>query len=206
MEVRLGCRVEAIHVPGRVIVVQGTDGLSRGVWISPLHAVDPISVTASVFAGCVPSPLWCSFLHHRFALPTQGHLRHWSQCSAFELMIHRHTVWLPPPELARQVLSEFLLLWVESPWDTSAVFVIPRVLRHQWSRLSRCLLDIGELKPEDLPPVLRPSLPIPVVVLYLPCYNRCLTPVVPSSRALDESPFPEDATWHREQADYLRGL
>ncbi len=34
-EVELGCRIEAIHVPGVAMIDQGTDGLSRGLWISP---------------------------------------------------------------------------------------------------------------------------------------------------------------------------
>jgi hypothetical protein len=32
LELTLGCRLEAIHVPGTTIITQGTDGLSRGIW------------------------------------------------------------------------------------------------------------------------------------------------------------------------------
>jgi hypothetical protein len=34
MEIKLKCRVEVVHVPGKIMIVQGTDGLSRGVWVS----------------------------------------------------------------------------------------------------------------------------------------------------------------------------
>jgi hypothetical protein len=42
LELSLGCLLEVVHVPGVVVIDQGTDDLSRGVWISPLHAhIDP---------------------------------------------------------------------------------------------------------------------------------------------------------------------
>jgi hypothetical protein len=48
---QMGCLLEPVHVPGKVMINQGTDGLSRGVWVSPFHAgVSPTAVTAAVFA------------------------------------------------------------------------------------------------------------------------------------------------------------
>jgi hypothetical protein len=35
LENLLECRIEAIHVPGTLVIDQGTDGLSRGLWMSP---------------------------------------------------------------------------------------------------------------------------------------------------------------------------
>jgi hypothetical protein len=41
-ELRLGCYLEVIHVPGIVMIQQGADALSRGIWISPLQGLmDP---------------------------------------------------------------------------------------------------------------------------------------------------------------------
>jgi hypothetical protein len=34
LELRSHCRIEVIHVPGVVMITQGTDGLSRGAWTS----------------------------------------------------------------------------------------------------------------------------------------------------------------------------
>jgi hypothetical protein len=34
LELQLGCRVEVIHVPGVTMISEGTDGLSRGVWVA----------------------------------------------------------------------------------------------------------------------------------------------------------------------------
>jgi hypothetical protein len=51
LELELDCQVEVVHVPGTAMIAQGTDGLSRGVWVTPLH--DPVnqkSLLAEVFA------------------------------------------------------------------------------------------------------------------------------------------------------------
>jgi hypothetical protein len=51
LELRLECTLQAVHVPGVVMITQGTDGLSRGVWASPLHDLALQQVlTEAVFA------------------------------------------------------------------------------------------------------------------------------------------------------------
>jgi hypothetical protein len=35
LELELGCHLEVIHVPGTLMICQGTDGLSRGLWLAP---------------------------------------------------------------------------------------------------------------------------------------------------------------------------
>lgn len=37
MELKLGCHLVVIHVPGVLMINQETDGLSRGVWVSPFR-------------------------------------------------------------------------------------------------------------------------------------------------------------------------
>ena len=37
LEVQLECHLVVIHVPGLIMIQEGTDGLSRGLWISPWH-------------------------------------------------------------------------------------------------------------------------------------------------------------------------
>jgi hypothetical protein len=39
LELRLKYRLEPIHVPGRLMVYQGADGLSRGIWMSADHVL-----------------------------------------------------------------------------------------------------------------------------------------------------------------------
>jgi hypothetical protein len=51
LELELDCQIEVVHVPSTAMIVQDTDGLSRGVWVTPLH--DPVnqkSLLAEVFA------------------------------------------------------------------------------------------------------------------------------------------------------------
>jgi hypothetical protein len=61
---KLGIRLEVIHVPGTAMILQGTDGHSRGVWVSPYHNTQPGQhMTAAVFAPVPPHPdlpLWSS--------------------------------------------------------------------------------------------------------------------------------------------------
>jgi hypothetical protein len=60
LELQLNCHVVCIHVPGTTISLQGADGLSRGVLISPLHARDSSrSILASLFAPVHPKTRSC---------------------------------------------------------------------------------------------------------------------------------------------------
>jgi hypothetical protein len=38
IKIELGIVLEVVHVPGTTIITEGTDGLSRGIWISHLHS------------------------------------------------------------------------------------------------------------------------------------------------------------------------
>jgi hypothetical protein len=50
LELELDCHLQVVHVPGVVMIDQGTDGLSRGVWMSDLHLhVDHGRLTTAVF-------------------------------------------------------------------------------------------------------------------------------------------------------------
>ena len=49
-ELLLGCQLQVVHIPGVVMIEQGTDGLSRGIWASSLHQqVDQATLTKSIF-------------------------------------------------------------------------------------------------------------------------------------------------------------
>jgi hypothetical protein len=36
------CHLEVIHVPGKLMIHQGTDGLSRGLWMTPETLAGPL--------------------------------------------------------------------------------------------------------------------------------------------------------------------
>jgi hypothetical protein len=54
LELDLGCRLEVIHVPVTTIITQGTDGLSRGIWVNGLNT-DFKSFAVEVFLPDLPS-------------------------------------------------------------------------------------------------------------------------------------------------------
>ena len=201
-ELTLGCTLQPIHVPGRLIIAQGTDALSRGIWASPLHHYcDRPALTAGIFSAAAP-PL--SLAHHFSARLTAHRLPAsiWpSLLPPSPSALHSWTVYAPPPELARQAIIFFLELWVESPWDTGALFFVPRVLTASWHHVSRHLQEVATLSPDALP---HPAgLPIPTVVLTVLPFCSSL----PSSPPVDprRSPTP-DRHAHRRAADTLRRL
>jgi hypothetical protein len=51
LEIDMGIVLEMIHVPGITIITEGTDGLSRGIWSTPLHQrPDRHILLAEIFA------------------------------------------------------------------------------------------------------------------------------------------------------------
>jgi hypothetical protein len=208
LELSLGCLLEVVHVPGVVVIDQGTDDLSRGVWISPLHAhIDPKQITMDVFAGVngVPSLLPWIRTCMDFSPTEKLTLRPHSEHPTARRVLHQHSVWCPPPETARQLLCSLLLLWTESPWTTSITVVVPRILMRQWSRVSKAAVVSGPFACASLPADARHPLRIPVMLVHIATHVRCLPSPVSSLR-MDAPPLPSDAEWHREQAELLRGL
>jgi hypothetical protein len=57
LEADLGCHLEPIHVPGTTIIIQITDGLSRGIWGSALHnRVRQKAILSEIFAPITMCP------------------------------------------------------------------------------------------------------------------------------------------------------
>jgi hypothetical protein len=112
-EIRLGCFLEVIHVPGLIMIQQGTDALSRGIWNSPFQGLmDPARITQAVFDPFPFDPELVNFYVDQ--LPDLHHAnREWRYCDWKKpwdpvFTFNRLTVWFPPPEIARQVLNFML--------------------------------------------------------------------------------------------------
>lgn len=114
---------------------------------------------------------------------------------------HQVTLWTPPPELARQAIVHYLLSWVQSPRDSSAIFLIPRILQREWGRVSKHVEEIGVYLPQLLPSPVAYSSLFPFVLLYIAPH----TPVLGPPR-MDKPPVPKPKNWHRAQAEEVRGL
>ena len=206
IELELGCTLQVVHVPGVVMITQGTDGLSRGVWATALHDwVDQGSLTEAVFAPLpvdmdMASTLARSLGHDRFRYQPWESV--WDARDMFDTM----SIWFPPPEIARQAITFMLEAWVERPGTTSALFFVPRVIPAFWHGLSRHIQELPMIHPFAATGGLRhPSrLPIPVIVLYLPPYVHVLPP--PRHPRMGLPAQTGEVRWHEEQAARMRGL
>jgi hypothetical protein len=105
-EIRLGCLLEVIHVPGLIMIQQGTDALSCGIWISPFQEglMDPSRITQVVFDPLPFDPELAQYYVN--LLPEMHHAdRKWRYCNwrkpwdaAFTF--DKLTVWFPSPKIA----------------------------------------------------------------------------------------------------------
>ena len=200
LEQELGCHLEVVHVPGTYLIMQGTDGLSRGVWLSPQRQFTGIN--KAIFQ---PVPYTSQL--HAWALDLLGLPRNQGYHIGSDLqwapraIRHQPTFWTPAPELARQALVSFMHAWVQSPRDTSAIFLIPRILQREWGRISRHVHEVGVFRPSLLPPAVSyPSL-FPFVFLHV----RPFVPALGPPRLDSPSPAKPN-NWHRVQAEEVRGL
>lgn len=205
LELELGCMLQVVHVPGLVLIQQGTDGLSRGIWMSRCHNLpaDEDLITRSIFA---PLP-FDRDLVNRYIPHLRAGSENWSYCPwdqpwKARACLDRLTVWFPPPELARQAVSFLLNTWIERPQTTSGLFFVPRVLDDAWRHLSRYLIEIDLIFPHNETLPTPPLLPIPIVVLYLPPHERVLA----LPKRMEQPADPPNAAWHRQQAAQMRGL
>jgi hypothetical protein len=135
------------------MILQGTDGQSRGIWASALHVrLSQSSILASIFAPSPFHPGLVSDILHGLRLPTDAQWQHhqWEQEWDASALFHHLSVWFPPPELAQQLTTFVLEAWVECPLTTSALFVVPRTLQKAWHGLSKHLHEIAHIPPATL--------------------------------------------------------
>jgi hypothetical protein len=204
LEIELGIHLEVVHVPGTTLIVQGTDGLSRGVWLSALQKrPDQSSILSAIFAPIPFSPDVGAWALNQVGLPpsTLWSHRAWNRPLDPEFVRHMLTIWTPPPEIAYQLLYQLLQCYVQSPLDTAAIIIIPRILKHRWSRLSRQICEIGTYQRAEIPFVCHSPLTIPAVVLYLPYHVRIAT-----GDRLDSTVKTAERFTHRQLAALVRGL
>ena len=208
LELRLGVSLEPVHVPGRLMMLEGTDGLSRGLWINPVVATNAV-VMSEVFAPVPHSNALRLWVRDQLDLPPGQPLscRPWRRLTCTDGHLHRLTLWLPPPEMARTLISRLLTHWVESPWDAGMAILLPRILQRQWSSLSRHVQEVGlcrDITVLPFPPDATPVLAIPLILLCIAPHHRSLPTL--SENRVGTSADASVVRWHRQQADKLRRL
>jgi hypothetical protein len=206
LEVLLGsCRIEVIHVPGVLMIDDGTDGLSRGLWLSPQRIHRSSLVESALALGPVSYvPALGQWVLAKLGLSSATKLKLHTSLSAwkFEDIYNCTSLWIPTPEIARQALVKFLEIWGEEATITRGIFLIPRILQRDWGHISKHVIEIGTIYPSALPESCSYSSLIPFVILYIPCYSRCLPP----TRMDEPSSGRRFPKWHAAQAEHLRGL
>jgi len=203
LELELDIHLEVVHVPGRHMIDQQTDGLSRGLAFSnsrlsrsPTEELLRLFQDVKHTSELIP---WVMYWSNR--APDCRSLRHVEAVSdwGFSTVAGKSTVWTPAPEWADQIISFVLDFWVEQPWTTEAFFVIPRIFQRRWGRISKHIVEVAVVDPNLSPGGWDSD--VPIVILHLPCFVRSLPP--PS---LDRTAQPHGPKWHTEQALHVRGL
>jgi len=205
LEQQLGCILEVVHIPGASIIAQGSDDLSRGVWMSPhrSHESAPVLIP-NLFTGVHLGAHWLE--HLRLHIPgfpsSDTTVRTWDDALAGPSFFDQCALWAPPVEMAPGLLSQLVALWTERPHTTSAVVLLPRMPQRHWQRLSRFLVplrpatDANSVHKRDCFSFHDQSSPVchrlPVVVLHLAPH----TPTLPSDRM---EPTPSSLPWQRRQ-------
>ena len=172
LEIELGCLVQVIHVPGTSMILQGTDGLSRGVEMQTLGSYKSNSLVSLLWRAApatpvvlnwilsVLPPLWPASTSWLF----QTDFSDWSRSS----FLCRSALWCISPSFARQAILQALSVWVESPTTNGHIFLVPRILQRDFGRLSKFVLYGGQF--DVLPIPFEPL--VPFVIYYLPPFDR----------------------------------
>lgn len=212
LELEMGIRVEVIHVPGTLMIRQGTDGLSRGVVMPSFARENGILPLLDIFRPAEPTPellLWAcdvAQVPHRLRSLDwlfRRNLDDWSRTP----LLHRFTLWCPSPQFGRQCILEALLAWVEAPFDSGHLFVIPRIMQRDFGRVAKFVKFIGVFWDPPLPfePV------VPFLVYYLPPFDRLQAYLTKTNSDFDphrmeSAPPVRPPRWVREQLEELQWL
>lgn len=131
------CDLIPVHVAGKRLIAQGTDGLSRGQ--TRVGALAGTSTDVDKFnpLTAVPAPLPAPLASWAAAQwPGHTYLERPSDWTTARVL-GAATLWMPPPLLARTALNTFLRCRMMAPTTTSAVFLLPRRHTAPWRRLLR---------------------------------------------------------------------
>lgn len=211
LELELGCVLIVIHVPGVLMIAQGTDGLSRGVPITSLSQMNGITPVLQLFHAALPSPELLFHLQSLFpSLPAPTLILHNLGPKHNSNLLHQHALWLLSPQFAAQYMLQAALAWVESPFDSSHIFVVPRIMEASFARINKHFQCIGPLS--DLPVGFHTHIPFVLYVLFPFCRvtkylkQRSSLSFDPDSVELDTSPSDIPPLWLRQQVEHLQRL
>lgn len=202
MELELDCRLEVVHVPGTLMIEQGADAQSRGLWLAPERR--PRGINQLLFNAVPFQDQFGAWLMSLVGQANQPytHESYLHRTSMLDVL-GRWTIWTPVPEGARQVIVAYLQSWVQASTTTGGIFVVPRILQKQWGRICRYVKEQGVFQAHMLPPSCAFPSHLPFVVLCVFPHVHTLRRPRMDRRAL---PSGKGRAWHLAQAKAVRGL
>lgn len=209
--------LEVVHIPGLAIIRQGTDALSRGLWLQPdRRRLSPRQEVSRLFEAATLTPELVDWALVRrgavgpYPLPIDWQEVTWDVSWHPDRFMKKATIWAPPPRVAAQAIWAAVMAWVEFPAETEALFLIPRICTRDWMRVNKAVRQIGVMRQfvvfGDIVPWTQSD--IPILLLHLPPHSPTL-PLPPNPEQLsvvDAAPLPAAADWVRSQTAYVRGL
>jgi hypothetical protein len=152
LELALGCRLEVIHVPGTNMITQGTDGLSRGIWANGFNT-DFKSFAVEVFLPALPYLSLTKWALNQIDI-LEEHTPWWNVETDTSLwephnFMHTNTFWVLSPGFSRQGFTAAIMAWEEPPWDSSHLFLLPRIQQRSFGCVNKHVEFIGKFK--DIP-------------------------------------------------------
>jgi hypothetical protein len=140
LELALGCRLEVIHVPGTTMITQGMNGLSRGIWANGFNT-DFMSFVVEVFLPALPSLSLTKWDIIHIGIQAE-HAAWWNietdtSSRATQNFMHSHTFWILSPGVARQGLTLASMACVESPWESSHLFLVPMIQHRSFGHVNK---------------------------------------------------------------------
>lgn len=193
LELRHDCIFECIHIPGTVMISEGSDGLSRGLVPSAANWNFDFAF-GDLFRALTPTP---DHLHAVTSLFPPGVMLPatiicppdpWLRLP----MVDRSYVWMLEPHTARQAIGIALQGWIESPWSSQHVFVVPRICQRTFGRVHKQVRFVGSF--------ILTTYPLPFLVFHLPPFTRTLPP----DPGMELPPNPRAPWWVRQQVAALR--
>jgi hypothetical protein len=87
--------------------------------------------------------------------------------------MHTNTFWVLSPGVARQSFTAAIMAWVEPPWDSSHLFLVPRIQQRSFGCVNKHVEFSGQFKET---PWGRAHSPLVSFVLYPPPFVSSLKP------------------------------
>jgi hypothetical protein len=149
LELTLGCHLEVIHVPGTTMITQGTYGLIRVIWANGFNT-DLKSFAVEVLLSDLPSISMTKWARSHIEI-LEEHAPWWNVETGTSLwapqnLMHNNTVWVLSPGVAIHGYTAAIMAWVESPWDSSHLFLVTRIQQRSFGRVNKHVEFIGQFK------------------------------------------------------------